>query len=405
MQIDITGIRKQFPMMQATVYGKPLIYLDSAATTFKPLSVINTVTKQYSSECSNIHRGIHYFSDLGTTHYEVARQKVQNFINAKNSSEIIFTRGTTESVNLLASSLGESFFNPGDEIILSLMEHHSNIVPWQMIAEKRDLKVKFINVTEDGTLDLDHYKTLLTDKTKLVSVNHISNVLGTINPIEKIIEMAHQAGALCSIDAAQSVAHHTVDVQKLDVDFLVFSGHKMYAPTGIGVLYGKENLLEELPPYQGGGSMIDLVTVEKTTYNKIPFKFEAGTPNIAGTLGLATAIDFIQDIGMKNIEQYEDVLYNHAQKRVEAISDYIFYGPKENRSATFCFNHPQAHSSDIGMFLDKRGFAIRTGHHCTQPLWQHLKLNGAARASFAIYNTTQEVDQFFDSLEDIKDFF
>ncbi len=405
MPLDINSVREQFPMLQTTVYGKPLIYLDSAATTFKTTSVIDTVKKQYSSECSNIHRGIHYFSELGTTHYEQARVKVQNFINAKKAQEIIFTRGTTESINLLATSLSESFLNSGDEIIISLMEHHSNIVPWQMVAEKKNLKLKFINVTEDGVLDLEHFKTLLTDKTKIVSVTHISNVLGTINPIKDIIKLTHQAGAKCIIDAAQSVAHHHVDVQDLDADFLVFSGHKMYAPTGIGVLYGKEELLEELPPYQGGGSMIDLVTVEKTTYNNLPFKFEAGTPNIAGTLGLATAIDFIKDIGMDNIQQHEDMLFAYTLKKAEAIEDYNFYGPKENRSATFCFNHPEAHSSDIGMILDKRGFAIRTGHHCTQPLWQHFKLNGAARASFAIYNTTQEVDKLFTALEDIKDFF
>lgn len=403
--LDVQSIRSQFPMIKAKVYGKPLIYLDSAATTFKPQCVIDTIDQHYNSECSNIHRGIHYFSELGTTQYENARETVRHYINAKHSHEVIFTRGTTESINLLAHSLGEGYFKAGDEIIVSYMEHHSNIVPWQMIAERKGLKVRFINLTEDGQIDLEHYQSLLNEKTKLVSVNHISNVLGTVNPIKKIIEMAHQAGSKCMIDAAQSIAHYKLDVQELDADFLVFSGHKMYAPTGIGALYGKESLLDTLPPYQGGGAMIDLVTPEKTTYNKLPFKFEAGTPNIAGTLGLATAIKFIDDIGIQNIKEYENKLLAHSHQRIQNMTGYDFYGPAEHRVATFSFNHPEAHSSDIGMFMDKRGFAIRTGHHCTQPLWQYMKLSGAARASFAIYNTIEEVDLFFDSLEEIKDFF
>ncbi len=402
---DLTKIRNQFPMLQTKVYNKPLIYLDSAATTFKPQQVIDAITTHYQTECSNIHRGIHYFSELGTTKYEQAREKVQAYINAKSSCEIIFTRGTTESINLLATVLNSDYFKAGDEIILSYMEHHSNIVPWQMIAKHKELKINFIQLTADGRLDLEHFQSLLSEKTKLVAVNHISNVLGTVNPIETIIELAHQAGAWCMIDAAQSIAHCQIDVQALDVDFLVFSGHKMYGPTGIGVLYGKEQLLDRLPPYQGGGAMIDLVTPEKTTYNKLPFKFEAGTPNITGTLGLAAAIDFINEIGLDEVAKHEAKLLAHAQKYINELNDYEFYGPSNKRVATFCFNHPNAHSSDIGMFLDKRGFAIRTGHHCTQPLWQLMNKNGAARASFAVYNSNEEIDLFFSALNDIKDFF
>lgn len=402
---DIEKVRDQFPMLKQKVHGKNFIYLDSAATTLKPQLVIDEVSKHYSQHCSNIHRGLHFFSELGTQKYESTRTTVQKFLNAKTSDEIILTRGTTESINLVAQTFGERFLNKGDEIIITQMEHHSNIVPWQLIAEKRDVIIKVVNVTPEGELDLEHFKTLLTCKTKIVSVVHISNSLGTINPIKEIIDLTHQAGAKILIDAAQSVAHHKVDVQELDVDFLVFSGHKIFGPTGIGVLYGKEDLLNELPPYQGGGAMIDKVTFEKTTYNKIPYKFEAGTPNIAGAMGLKVALEFVSDLGIANIAAHEENLLSRALSKIQEIKEVSVIGNAKNRCSVLSFNMLGAHPSDVGMLIDKKGVAIRTGHHCTQPLWDFYNLPGSARASFSIYNTEQEVDYFINSLVELKDFF
>ncbi len=391
---EIAKRRSDFPILEQKVYNKDLVYLDNAATTQKPQVVIDQLVSAYTTNNSNIHRGVHYLSQQATLAHEQARTKVASFINAESSSEIIFTRGTTESINLVASSFADAFLKEGDEIILSEMEHHANIVPWQMLRERKGIVIKVARITEDESLDMDHFKSLFTDRTKLVSIAHISNVLGRINPIEEIIAYSHERGAKVLIDAAQSIAHITVDVRALDVDFLVFSGHKMCAPNGIGVLYGKADLLNAMPPYQGGGEMIAVVTFEKTTYNELPFKFEAGTPDYVGSTALGTAIDYLLEIGLDNIAQYEHELLEYATEQLKQIDGMRIYAEKGEKSAVISFNIEGIHHYDLGMLLDKQGVAIRTGHHCAQPLMKVLGVDGTARASFAFYNTKEDVDKF-----------
>ncbi len=391
---EIAKRRSDFPILEQKVYNKDLVYLDNAATTQKPQVVIDQLVSAYTTNNSNIHRGVHYLSQQATLAHEQARTKVASFINAESSSEIIFTRGTTESINLVASSFADAFLSEGDEVILSEMEHHANIVPWQMLRDKIGIVIKVAHITEDHNLDMDHFKSLFTDRTKLVSITHISNVLGRVNPIEEIIAYSHERGAKVLIDAAQSIAHTTVDVRALDVDFLVFSGHKMCAPNGIGVLYGKADLLNAMPPYQGGGEMIAVVSFEKTTYNELPFKFEAGTPDYVGSTALGTAIDYLLEIGLDNIAAYEHELLEYATEQLKSIEGMNIYAEKGEKSAVISFNIEGIHHYDLGMLLDKQGVAIRTGHHCAQPLMKVLGVDGTARASFAFYNTKEDVDKF-----------
>ncbi len=394
-------IRNQFEILNTTVYGKPLVYLDNAATTQKPKCVIKTLTDYYKTLNSNIHRGAHYLSATATEAYEETRQKVQSYIHAKHAHEIIFTRGTTESINLIAASFGNRFLDFGDEIILSGMEHHSNIVPWQLACEHKGARLRVIPFSDEGVLDFDVYTSLFNERTKLVAVNHVSNTLGTINPIEKMIRYAHDQGIPVLIDGAQSISHIKVDVQKLDCDFYCFSGHKMYAPMGVGVLYGKESLLNELPPYQGGGEMIKNVTFEKTTYNELPFKFEAGTPSVGDVLGLKTAIDFIESIGIDEIFRYEEELLHYATEQMKQIEGIRFIGTANQKTSVISFLLGNAHPYDVGALLDKLGIAVRTGHHCTQPIMDRYKIPGTVRASFAIYNTKEEINLFIKALQRI----
>jgi len=391
-------IRSQFPALHQQVHGRNLIYLDNSATTLKPQVVIDAISEYYSTINSNIHRGIHYLSQRSTERYEQARETVAQFINARESHEVIFTRGTTDSINLVAFSFGETFLEEGDEIIISAMEHHSNLVPWQMLCERKKCTLKFIPFNNDGILDLEIYTTLFTERTRLVSVTAVSNSLGTVNPITEIIEIAHQHNAYILIDAAQAIQHLAIDVQALDADFLAFSGHKIYGPTGIGVLWGKETLLDKMQPYQGGGDMIETVTLEKTTYNKLPFKFEAGTANYVDAYGLAVALDFVTSIGIETITRHENNLMFHATKCLEAIDNLVIYGnaPRKAGALSFLFNG--VHASDIGMILDKQGIAIRTGTHCTEPIMHFYGISGTARASFGLYNTIEEIDFFADML-------
>lgn len=397
--LDIQKIRNDFPILSREVNGKPLVYLDNGATSQKPQSVIAAIDKYYSFENSNIHRGIHTLSQEATTAYEEARTTVQGFVNAEHSKEIIFTSGTTGSLNLLASSIGKKHINKGDEIIISTMEHHSNIVPWQMLCEEKGAILKVVPINDKGEFLMDEFENLLSEKTKLVSVTHVSNTLGTINPVKEIISKSHQNGALVIIDGAQAVPHTKVDVQDLNCDFYVFSAHKMLGPTGVGILYGKENLLNELPPYQGGGDMIKTVTFEKTTYNSLPHKFEAGTPNIAGGIGLAAAIAYMNNIGIDKIEAHEHELLAYATKEIKQIEGVRIIGEAENKASVLSFVVEGTHPSDIGMIIDKLGIAIRTGHHCTEPLMDRFEIHGTARASFAFYNTFAEVDLFINALK------
>ena len=390
---EIAKRRSDFPILEQKVYNKDLVYLDNAATTQKPQVVIDQLVSGYTTNNSNIHRGVHYLSQQATLAHEQARSKVASFINAESSTEIIFTRGTTESINLVANSFAEAFLKNGDEVILSEMEHHANIVPWQMLRDKIGIVIKVARITEDQCLDMDHFKSLFSDKTKLVSITHISNVLGRVNPIEEIIAYSHERGAKVLIDAAQSIAHIAVDVRALDVDFLVFSGHKMCAPNGVGVLYGKADLLNAMPPYQGGGEMIAVVSFEKTTYNELPFKFEAGTPDYVGSTALGTAIDYLLEIGLDNIAKYEHELLEYATEQLKLIDGMKIYAEKGEKSAVISFNIEGIHHYDLGMLLDKQGVAIRTGHHCAQPLMKVLGVDGTARASFAFYNTKEDVDK------------
>lgn len=400
--INIDKVREDFPILSREVYGKPLVYLDNAATTQKPLCVLDAMREEYLNVNANVHRGVHYLSQQATDLHEAAREKVRQFINAAKTEEIVFTRGTTEAINLVASSFCESQMQPGDEVIVTEMEHHSNIVPWQLQAMKRGIKVKHIPITNDGLLvGYDTIAAYFTEKTKLLSIAHVSNVLGTVNPVESIIKTAHAHGIPVMVDGAQSAPHFKVDVQAMDCDFFAFSGHKMYGPTGIGVLYGKEEWLEKLPPYQGGGEMIDKVTWERTTFERLPFKFEAGTPDYVATHGLAKAIEYIDSIGFDAIQQHEQELTRYCMEQLQTIPGITIYGPQRsvvtgqwsmNKDAVVSFNVGDIHHLDLGTLLDRLGIAVRTGHHCAQPLMDRLGISGTVRASFALYNTMEEVD-------------
>lgn len=393
----IHDIRADFPILQTKIHNKPLVYFDNAATTQKPKIVIDRIRDYYENENANIHRGVHHLSQVATQDYENARSRIQKYIGAAKSEEIIFTKGTTDGINLVASSFG-ALLKEGDEILISAMEHHSNIVPWQLLADSKKLQLKVIPIHKDGTLIMDAFDQLLSEKTKLVSITHISNTLGTINPIESIISKSHAVGAKVLIDGAQSIQHGDVDVSSLNCDFFVFSGHKIFGPTGIGVLYGKEKLLEEMPPYQGGGDMIKNVSFEKTTFNELPFKFEAGTPNIIGGIALGTAIEYIESIDRKSAFDYEKTLLEYAEKELLKIEDVQVFGNSSEKTSLVSFNVGSIHPFDLGTLLDKQGIAVRTGHHCTQPLMDFYNIPGTIRASFSIYNTVEEVDLFLDAL-------
>ena len=403
MSLDIQKIRAEFPLLERKVYKKPVVYFDNAATTQKPSGVIDTISDYYKFQNSNIHRGVHFLSQEATEAFENARTYVQKFINASKRTEIIFTRGTTESINLVASSFGKSHLKPSDEVLITYMEHHSNIVPWQMACEASGAILKVCPIIQNGDLDLDAFKNLLNEKTKLVAVTHVSNTLGTINPVKNIIEMAHQAGAYVLIDGAQAVAHLPVDVRELDCDFYCFSGHKIYGPMGIGVLYGKEALLDALPPYQGGGEMIAEVTFEKTTYNELPFKFEAGTPDVAGVLGLEAALKFVAKTGLAKMAAHENNLLQYATAELGKIGDISFFGQSAHKAAVLSFNLDGIHPYDAGTIIDKFAIAVRTGHLCTQPLIQFYNVPGFIRASFAVYNTKEEIDVFITAVKKAKE--
>lgn len=400
MSFNLENIRAQFPVLEREVNGNPLIYFDNAATSQKPKIVLDAIDNYYEKFNSNVHRGIHTISQEATVMMEDAREKVRDFINAKQAHEVIFTKGTTEGINLIASVLRD-VIKANDEILITGIEHHSNIVPWQMLCERTGAKLKYIPLNENGSLQIEKLDELLTPNTKLVAVNQISNALGIINPVEKIIEKAHQVGAWVLIDAAQSIPHTKVDVQKMDCDFLVFSGHKMYAPTGTGVLYGKEEILNELPPYHGGGEMIKEVWMDHSTYAGLPFKYEAGTPNIAGNIVLGTAIDFINSIGIETIHRYEDQLLSYASEKLSELEEVVIYGKDVPRSGAVSFNLnlPGVHPSDVGMILDKKGIAVRTGHHCAQPIMRHFGIPGTVRASFAVFNSKEEIDQLIEGVK------
>ncbi len=402
--LNIEKIRADFPQLKTKVNDKPLVYLDNAATTLKPQSVIDAITKHLSHDVANVHRGIHTLSEMGTRAFEETRIAVQNLINARHTHEVIYTKGTTDAVNLLAQSFGEKFLNAGDEILLSAMEHHSNIVPWQIIAEKKGAKVVVVPINDKGEIILDEYKKLLNPKTKIVSVVHTSNTLGTTNPVKEMAVLAHKVGAKFAIDAAQSIAHQKIDVQDLDCDFLVFSAHKFYGPNGLGILYGKEEILNEMPPYQGGGAMISEVTFEKSTYNILPNKFEAGTPAIAEVIAFKAAIDYVTKLGMNNIAEYEHELLQYATSELKKIEGIRLIGESESKSGVMSFVLEGVHPHDLGTLLDKQGVAIRTGHHCTQPLMKRFGITACARASFTFYNTKAEVDTLVNAIKKAKEF-
>ena len=403
---DIQKIRQDFPILSRDVYGKPLIYLDNAATTQKPLCVLDAMRDEYLNVNANVHRGVHYLSQQATDLHEAARERVRQFINAKKIEEIVFTRGTTEAINLVASSFCESQMQAGDEVLVTEMEHHSNIVSWQLQAQKRGIVVKHLPITDDGRLvSCDTIATYLTEKTKLISVAHVSNVLGTVNPVEDIIKIAHEHGIPVLVDGAQSAPHFKVDVQAMDCDFFAFSGHKMYGPTGIGVLYGKEDWLEKLPPYQVAGEMIDKVTWEKTTFERLPFKFEAGTPDYVATHGLAKSIDYIETIGFDAIQRHEEELTSYCMEQLQTIDGMHIYGPTDRRDAVVSFNVGDIHHLDMGTLLDRLGIAVRTGHHCAQPLMDRLGISGTVRASFALYNTKEEIDALVAGIRRVSQMF
>lgn len=395
----MTDFRPDFPLLSREVHGRPLVYLDNAATTQKPRAVLEAMDGLYTTCNANVHRGIHTLSQEATAMHEAARERVRAFLNARSTAEIIFTRGTTESLNLVASSFAEAFLHEGDEVILTVMEHHSDIVPWQLARDRRGFTLRVVPMDDEGRLDLEAYAALLNERTRLVCCCHVSNVLGTVNPVREMARMAHDAGAYFLVDGAQSVPHFPVDVQELDCDFLAFSAHKLYGPTGVGVLYGKEEVLERMPPYQGGGEMIARVTFEKTTFERLPFKFEAGTPDYVGTHGLAAAIDYVAGIGLDRIAAYEDQLTRHAMARMREIEDMRFFGTVEGKTSVVSFNVGQIHPMDLGTLLDHLGFAIRTGHHCAQPLMARCGVEGMARVSFALYNTVEEIDRFVEALQ------
>lgn len=405
---DIEKVREDFPILSREVHGKPLVYLDNAATTQKPLCVLDAMRDEYLNENANVHRGVHYLSVQATDLHEQARETVRRFLNAESASEIVFTRGTTEGLNLIAATFSEAMMEPGDEVIVSVMEHHSNIVPWQLAARRKGIRLRVIPMTDDGVLDMEAYDNLFNEKTRIVSVAHVSNVLGTVNPVEDIVRMAHDHGVPCVVDGAQSAPHVKVDVRKLGCDFYVCSGHKMYGPTGIGVLYGKEEWLDRLPPYQGGGEMIDHVSFEKTTFEKPPLKFEAGTPDYIATHGLAIAIDYMERLGMDNIERHERELTAYALQRLSAIDGMHIYGPHDqlhSHDAVVSFNVGNIHHMDMGTLLDQLGIAVRTGHHCAQPLMDRLGVLGTVRASFALYNTKHEIDVLAEGIERVSKMF
>jgi cysteine desulfurase/selenocysteine lyase len=395
---DVEAVRRDFPILRQTVRGKPLVYLDNAATTQKPRAVIGTVSEFYGNENASVHRGVHFLSQQATFAFERARGRVGKFLNAGDSSEIIFVRGATEAINLVASGYGRPNVGPGDEILISHMEHHSNIVPWQLLCEEKGARLQVVPVDDDGELIMEEYEALLGDRTRLVAVTHASNALGTVNPISQIVSSAHARGVPVLVDGAQGVPHMAVDVQQLDCDFYAFSGHKLFGPTGIGVLYGKRQLLDDMAPYQGGGSMIKSVTLEKTTFSDVPTKFEAGTPNIAGAVGLAAAIDYVNDIGLDRVERYESTLLDYAIQRLGEIAGLRFVGTARERVSVVSFVMDGAHPHDIGTILDAEGIAIRTGHHCAQPLMQRYQVAATARASLAFYNTRDEIDALANAL-------
>ncbi len=405
MSYNVEEIRQDFPILQREVYGRPLIYLDNAATTQKPRSVVEAISNEYFSTNANVHRGVHFLSQKATDLHEAARERVRQFINARSTAEVLFTRGTTESLNLVASSFGEAFLKEGDEVIVSVMEHHSDIVPWQLLRERKGIVIRVIPMDDSGRLDLEAYERLFSERTRLVCVAHVSNVLGTVNPVKKMAATAHAHGAYMLVDGAQSIPHFKVDVQDLDCDFLTFSGHKIYGPTGIGVLYGRECLLEKMPPYQGGGEMIARVTFEHTTYERLPYKFEAGTPDYVGTHALAAAIDYVEALGMDEIAAHERRLTQYAMERLGAIKDMHLYGTTPDKDAVVAFNVGNIHPLDLGTLLDRLGIAIRTGHHCAQPLMQRCGVEGMARASFALYNTMDEIDKLAEGIERVSKMF
>lgn len=402
---DINKVRQDFPILSREVYGKPLVYLDNAATTQKPLCVLDAMREEYLNVNANVHRGVHYLSQQATDLHEAAREKVRKFINARKTEEIVFTRGTTEAINLVASSFCESQMKEGDEVLVTDMEHHSNIVSWQLQAMKRGIIVKHIPITDEGELCLDQLESLISERTRIISVAHVSNVLGTVNPVEEIIKTAHAHNIPVLVDGAQSTPHFSVDVQAMDCDFFAFSGHKMYGPTGIGVLYGKEEWLEKLPPYQGGGEMIDKVTWEKTTFERLPFKFEAGTPDYVATHGLATAIDYITSVGLENITAHEQELTRYCMEQLKTIDGMRIFGEAEHKDAVVSFLVGDIHHLDMGTLLDRLGVAVRTGHHCAQPLMDRLGISGTVRASFALYNTKEEIDVLVNGIRRVSQMF
>ena len=402
---DINKIREDFPILGREVYGRPLVYLDNAATTQKPRCVVEAITDEYYNVNANVHRGVHYLSQQATDLHEAAREKVRLFINARSTNEIIFTRGTTESLNLVVSSFCDGMMQEGDEVIVSVMEHHSNIVPWQLQAAKKGISIRVIPMTDEGELRLDEYEKLFTERTKIVSVTHVSNVLGTVNPVEEMIHIAHEHGVPVMVDGAQSTPHFAVDVQAMDCDFFAFSGHKMYGPTGIGVLYGKEEWLDRLPPYQGGGEMIESVSFEKTVFEHLPFKFEAGTPDYVATTGLAKAIDYMTAVGMDNIQRHERELTEYAMQRLSEVEGIRIFGRAPRKDAVVSFLVGDIHHLDMGTLLDRLGIAVRTGHHCAQPLMIRLGIQGTVRASFAMYNTCEEIDALASGIERVSKMF
>lgn len=403
--IENNPYRKDFPVADQVIQGKRLAYLDSAATTLKPFSVIDEMDRYYRSETSNVHRGLYWLSENATFKFEATRDKITQLINSPDRKQVIFTKGTTESVNLVASSYVKNFLKPGDEILLSQMEHHSNIVPWQLVAEMCDLKIRVIPISDQGEILLEEYKKLLTPKVKFVSVVHVSNALGTINPVKEMIRLAHANGSKVFIDGAQSISHIKVDVQDLDADFYAFSGHKMFGPTGVGILFGKEELLEMMPPYMGGGDMIDVVTFEKTTYNSLPHKFEAGTPDISAVIGLGKAVDYINRIGIPHIHEVEEELLRYGTEKLSTIEGFKIYGTAKNKASVISFGLDGLHPQDIATLLDKEGVAIRTGHHCAQPLMKFFNVPATCRASFSVYNNKEDIDQLYNALLKVKNIF
>ncbi len=400
---DIEQIRAQFPILGRTIYKKyPLVYLDNGATTQKPRQVVEAMTEEYYNVNANVHRGVHFLSQQATDLHEGARETVRRFLNARSTCEILFTRGTTESINLVATCFSQAFMKEGDEVIVSQMEHHSNIVSWQLVQQRMGIKLRVVPITDEGELDMEAYAGLFNERTRLVSIAHVSNVLGTVNPIAEVIRLAHEHDVPVLVDAAQSVPHLVVDVQALDCDFLAFSGHKVYGPTGIGVLYGKEQWLDRMPPYMGGGEMIKTVSFEHTTFNSLPYKFEAGTPDYIATTGLARAIDFVTELGMDNIQAHEIALTQYAMERLGALPGMHIFGPRERHDAVISFQVGNIHHLDMGTLLDRLGIAVRTGHHCAEPLMRRLGVEGTCRASFGLYNTREEVDRLVEGIERVR---